>query len=203
MTHERPVYTLEQVSEHCSPNDLWIIIRGRVYDVSSYLDDHPGGKDVLLQVSGGDATEDFDFVGHSADAKEILSDFEVGLLAGHVSTQVSKPSEKLADMLALAKHAVPTSNSSRPRLSNFAITMAGALTGAGVLAMTFSSQLVGLISAWIPFYIVDGFFSGVLAAFLLGSCAGGVVMQRVRRDLFDHKDVFQHVPYVDCRDEFL
>jgi cytochrome b involved in lipid metabolism len=55
-----------------------------VYDVSEYLDDHPGGKDVLLEMAGSDATAEFDFVGHSIDAKKTLESFEVGLLAGYV-----------------------------------------------------------------------------------------------------------------------
>ncbi|KAI1171812.1 cytochrome b5-like heme/steroid binding domain-containing protein [Nemania sp. FL0916] len=86
---DKPAYTLQQVSEHRSSDDLWIVIKGKVYDVSSYLDDHPGGKEVLLQVSGGDASEDFDFVGHSEDAIKTLSEFEIGLLKGYVSYAVS------------------------------------------------------------------------------------------------------------------
>ena len=50
----------------------------KVYDVTSYLDDHPGGGDVLLDVAGQDADEFFEDVGHSKDAREDLKKFYVG-----------------------------------------------------------------------------------------------------------------------------
>ena len=37
-----------------------VIIHGRVYDVSDFLDDHPGGKSVILKWAGKDATETYD-----------------------------------------------------------------------------------------------------------------------------------------------
>lgn len=58
-----------------------------VYDVSRYLDDHPGGRDVLLEVAGADASNDFDFVGHSKSAIKSLAEFEVGSLEGYVNAQ--------------------------------------------------------------------------------------------------------------------
>jgi cytochrome b involved in lipid metabolism len=56
-----------------------------VCNVSGYLDDHPGGKDVMLEVAGTDATGDFEFVGHSEDALKALMKFEIGSLAKDVS----------------------------------------------------------------------------------------------------------------------
>lgn len=54
---------------------LEIIIRNKVYDVSSYLDEHPGGGDILEQYQHKDATDDFEEIGHSADALAILESF--------------------------------------------------------------------------------------------------------------------------------
>ncbi|PWA96430.1 cytochrome b5, heme-binding site-containing protein [Artemisia annua] len=45
------LYTMKEASEHNSAGDCWVVIDGKVYDVSSYLDDHPGGDDVLLQAT--------------------------------------------------------------------------------------------------------------------------------------------------------
>ncbi|KAI1827691.1 cytochrome b5-like heme/steroid binding domain-containing protein [Xylaria intraflava] len=200
MPQEKPVYTLQQVSEHRSLDDLWITIRGKVYDVSGYLEEHPGGKDVLLQVSGTDATEDFDFVDHSDDAKDTLSGLEIGRLAGYVH----KPSDKEAKALASARYTVGKSNGGSngwTQSSKFAIAVAAVLAGAGVLATIWNSRLGGLISSNIPLRAIDGFFSGAITALVLGGCAGGAVLQRMRHELFHHKDVFQHVPYFDFKDE--
>ncbi|RBA22528.1 cytochrome-b5 reductase [Fusarium proliferatum] len=75
-------YTAKQVAEHNSPDDAWLIIHGQVYDVTTYLADHPGGADVLTEAAGTDASEDFDNAGHSEDAFEIMKDCCVGKIRG-------------------------------------------------------------------------------------------------------------------------
>ncbi|BFG13795.1 cytochrome b5 [Prunus yedoensis var. nudiflora] len=72
------VFTLAQVSEHNTPKDCWLIINGKVYDVTKFLEDHPGGDDVLLSATGKDATDDFEDVGHSDNARDMLKDLYVG-----------------------------------------------------------------------------------------------------------------------------
>ncbi|ESW12593.1 hypothetical protein PHAVU_008G125800 [Phaseolus vulgaris] len=78
MGGERMVYTLAQVSEHNNSKDCWLIIDGKVYNVTKFLDDHPGGDDVLLSSTGKDATDDFEDVGHSKSARAMLGDLYVG-----------------------------------------------------------------------------------------------------------------------------
>jgi len=48
--------------------------------VTSYLDDHPGGSEVLLDVGGKDADEFFEDIGHSNDAREELAKHCIGVL---------------------------------------------------------------------------------------------------------------------------
>ncbi|CAK7895222.1 hypothetical protein CAAN1_05S02300 [[Candida] anglica] len=72
------VYTLKEVSKHESPNDLWMVIYNKVYDVTDFLIDHPGGAEVLFDCGGVDATEAFEDVAHSDDALNMLSPYYMG-----------------------------------------------------------------------------------------------------------------------------
>ncbi|XP_030381649.1 cytochrome b5 isoform X1 [Scaptodrosophila lebanonensis] len=73
--------TLATVKEHNKSNDLWIIIENKVYDVTKFLNEHPGGEDSLLSVAGRDGTKDFIDVGHSQDARNMMKKYYIGDLA--------------------------------------------------------------------------------------------------------------------------
>ncbi|NWX89893.1 CYB5B protein, partial [Nothoprocta ornata] len=68
----------EEVARRNSSREAWLVIHGRVYDVSRFLAEHPGGEEVLLEQAGRDATESFEDVGHSMDAREMLKDYYIG-----------------------------------------------------------------------------------------------------------------------------
>ncbi len=65
----------------------------KVYDVTSYLDDHPGGAEVMLDVGGKDADEFFEDIGHSNDAREELAKHVLGVLK---LTEEEKEKRRLA-----------------------------------------------------------------------------------------------------------
>lgn len=75
-----PKLTQEEVSLHTSAKDAWIIIDGKVLDVSEFLDHHPGGKEILLELCGGDGTKFFEEAQHSIDARFRLKSFVIGEL---------------------------------------------------------------------------------------------------------------------------
>ncbi|KAG0504626.1 hypothetical protein KC19_N011300 [Ceratodon purpureus] len=75
---ESVVYTLDDCLKHRDKEDCWIIIDGKVYDVSEFLEEHPGGDDVILLATGKDATDDFEDVGHSAGARELMKKYLIG-----------------------------------------------------------------------------------------------------------------------------
>ncbi|CAG5098508.1 Oidioi.mRNA.OKI2018_I69.XSR.g15734.t1.cds [Oikopleura dioica] len=72
------VFSLEEVGKHNTGKDCWMVIHNKVYDVTKFLSEHPGGEEILLECAGVDATEGFEDVGHSADARELLQDYLVG-----------------------------------------------------------------------------------------------------------------------------
>lgn len=45
-------FTLGEVAKHNHEKDCWLVIHGRVYDVTNFLDDHPGGYDIVVTNSG-------------------------------------------------------------------------------------------------------------------------------------------------------
>ncbi|GLJ23793.1 hypothetical protein SUGI_0451440 [Cryptomeria japonica] len=89
MASKSKIFTLSEVSEHNSSKDCWLLIDGKVYDVTSFMEEHPGGDEVLLSATGKDATDDFEDVGHSNTAREMMEQYYVGEI--DVSTIPSKP----------------------------------------------------------------------------------------------------------------
>ncbi|KAI6241911.1 Cytochrome b5 heme-binding domain-containing protein [Aphelenchoides fujianensis] len=73
--------SLEEVAKHNTTDSCWIALNGKVYDVTKFIEEHPGGEDVLLREAGTDATAAFEDVGHSSDALEMTAEYLIGLLA--------------------------------------------------------------------------------------------------------------------------
>eukprot|EP00088_Acartia_fossae_P060859 TRINITY_DN7297_c0_g2_i1.p1 TRINITY_DN7297_c0_g2~~TRINITY_DN7297_c0_g2_i1.p1 ORF type:complete len:139 (+),score=26.94 TRINITY_DN7297_c0_g2_i1:41-457(+) len=84
MGAEGKVYKLEEVKEHnISKGDnksIWTVVHDKVYDITKFLDEHPGGEEILIENAGVDSTENFEDVGHSSDAREMLAEYYIGEL---------------------------------------------------------------------------------------------------------------------------
>ncbi|KAH9852515.1 delta 9-fatty acid desaturase protein [Lenzites betulinus] len=82
---ELPIVTWENFQEESKKRTL-LLVSGFIHDVTSFIDDHPGGMKLLTTNSGKDATASF-FGGvydHSHAAHNLLSMMRVGILAGGV-----------------------------------------------------------------------------------------------------------------------
>ncbi|GLE10697.1 hypothetical protein PINS_up022914 [Pythium insidiosum] len=92
--------TLEEVAKHNTAEDCWIIVKDggirKVYDVTKFLDDHPGGPEIIVDLAGGDATDEFDDIGHSSDARAQLDDWLVGKIKGDVATEKKDSAQSTA-----------------------------------------------------------------------------------------------------------
>ncbi|KAH8812107.1 cytochrome b5-like heme/steroid binding domain-containing protein [Xylogone sp. PMI_703] len=79
MTIDR-IFTHAEVSSHCTKDDLYMIVNDNVYNLTPYLSTHPGGENVLIDLAGQDATQAFEDIGHSIEARKELKGFEIGRL---------------------------------------------------------------------------------------------------------------------------
>jgi len=75
---ETKIITYEELKANNTKESLYILINQKVYNVAKFIDEHPGGDEVILAETGKDATEPFEDVGHSDEAREILKGLYIG-----------------------------------------------------------------------------------------------------------------------------
>ncbi|XP_063696502.1 cytochrome b5 reductase 4 isoform X2 [Culicoides brevitarsis] len=78
-----------ELAKHNKPDDCWIALRGRVYNVTRYMDFHPGGGEELMRGAGKDATALFDSVHAWVNYEQLLSKCLVGPLRNTVTIDFS------------------------------------------------------------------------------------------------------------------
>uniref|UniRef100_A0A8C8RDH8 Cytochrome b5 n=1 Tax=Pelusios castaneus TaxID=367368 RepID=A0A8C8RDH8_9SAUR len=88
-------YRLEEIQARNHSQSTWILLHHRIYDVTKFLEEHPGGEEVLREQAGGDATESFEDVGHSTDARTLSDSFIIGELHPDDRDKIQKPMETL------------------------------------------------------------------------------------------------------------
>lgn len=73
-------YSRAEVAKHNTEDSVWCIIDHRVYDLTDFLDAHPGGHVVLQQVAGKDATSEF----YNLHRQEVLEKYKDNLCIGTI-----------------------------------------------------------------------------------------------------------------------
>ncbi|CAG8892450.1 unnamed protein product [Penicillium egyptiacum] len=116
--------TLQEVSEHNNKKDLYLIINDKVYDCTTFANEHPGGEEVLLDLAGQDCTEAFDDVGHSDEARALLED---GMHVGNVKRMPGDPEPK-------AKQTSSTDYSASSSASGFGVGLYAVILIGGAIA---------------------------------------------------------------------
>jgi len=87
-------FSLDEISKKNGKEGCWIVIHENVYDVTKFMEEHPGGEEVLLEQGGKESTEVFEDVGHSTDARELLAQYKIGELTDEDKAKVKKVAEK-------------------------------------------------------------------------------------------------------------
>ena len=77
-------YTKEEVSQHNTEDDFWAIYKNEVYDLTDFVNDHPGGS-IILNSAGQDLEEvwyDFGYEWHMSNnnVMKVLKKYKIGKL---------------------------------------------------------------------------------------------------------------------------
>ena len=103
MPHSTESITREEVAKHKTDDSLWCIVDHRVYDLTDFLDAHPGGRVVLQQVAGQDATAAF----YNLHRQEVLKKYS-SLCVGTVANEKPEVIEVQPGGLSPVPYAEPT-----------------------------------------------------------------------------------------------
>jgi alkylation response protein AidB-like acyl-CoA dehydrogenase/predicted heme/steroid binding protein len=90
-------FTRAEVGQHNSEEDLWIVIDHQVYDLTDFVDAHPGGNVVLREVAGKDATKDF-YNLHRHEVLRKYASLRIGTVAGETAEVVDMPPGALSSV---------------------------------------------------------------------------------------------------------
>ena len=93
--------TLDEVKKHNSAIDCWSIIDGNVYDLTNWVESHPGGNERITAICGKDGTSSF--LGkhsNSNSAKSQLTRFELGKLVVAATTATPTPTTQATKQLS-------------------------------------------------------------------------------------------------------
>ncbi len=90
--------TAAEISKHNNAGDCWLLIGGKVYNVTEFIPMHPGGESTIIPYCGQDATVAFDTKGgrgaHSQNAQNLLASYYIGNLNSSVNqSTVQKTSQ--------------------------------------------------------------------------------------------------------------
>ncbi|KAL5171572.1 Cytochrome b5 isoform E [Glycine soja] len=155
MGSKTKTFTFEEVAKHNHRKDCWIIVKGKcksprvyspqfpnnwyqsqVYDVTPFLDDHPGGDEVLVTATEKDATTDFEDIGHSDSATQMMEKYFVG----EVDTNTLPAQVTSNNSVRQPTQAPPAYNN---QSSGFVVKMLQYIVPLLILAFAFGLQYYG------------------------------------------------------------
>ncbi|GMH22444.1 hypothetical protein Nepgr_024287 [Nepenthes gracilis] len=205
----------EELKTHKNPGDLWISIQGKVYDVSNWVNEHPGGDIPLLNLAGQDVTDAF-IAYHPRSTWHYLEKFFNGYyLEDFEVTEVSKDYRGLVNefnkmgMFDKKGHGVIVSFICIAIM--FAASFFGVLFSDNQFVHLGSGMLLGM--AWIQsaylghdsghYIIMSSRKFNKLAQLIAGNCLTGISIawwkwthnaHHIACNSLDHDPDLQHIP---------
>lgn len=80
-----------EISKHSIAKDCWSIVNGNVYNLTTYVQSHPGGAGVIKNICGRDGSGAFkNQHGSSSKPNNVLSAFLLGSVGSQISSNISQ-----------------------------------------------------------------------------------------------------------------
>jgi len=92
-------FTLDEVAKHNTADSCWVIIEGKVYDATSFVDKHPGGRLTIMHMGGKDATDAFAGFHPARIYKTLLPTMYKGDVKGFTETKGQKVFREIRQQL--------------------------------------------------------------------------------------------------------
>lgn len=101
--------TAAEVRHHSTAQSCWVVIRDQAYDVTHFLNEHPGGTNAILAYAGKDATEEYEAEHPEGTIEKHLDKkYHLGLVTGELAI-LQPPTKSII---------TPATNSSRPPITH-------------------------------------------------------------------------------------
>ncbi|KAG6437633.1 hypothetical protein SASPL_102554 [Salvia splendens] len=220
---EKKYITSEELSKHNKSGDLWLSIQGKVYNVTDWAKQHPGGEVPLLNLGGQDVTDAF-IAFHPGSAWKHLDTFFTGyhLRDFHVS-DMSRDYRNLATQFTRSGMFEKKGHGVIYSLCFISVLLAtcfyGVLRCDGFLTHILSGGLLGLIWMQVAYLGHDSGHYNImisprfnkLAQILTGNCLTGISIawwkwthnaHHIACNSLDYDPDLQHLPMLAVSTRF-
>ncbi|KAE8703664.1 Delta(8)-fatty-acid desaturase [Hibiscus syriacus] len=186
MESDKKYITAQELKAHNKPGDIWICVNDKVYNVSDWAKEHPGGEIPLLNLAGQDVTDYF-IAYHTGTAWQYLPKFFTGYhLKDFQVSEVSKDYRRIvhefskSGMFEMKGHTALCSLTSVAIM--FLVVLYGVLSCHNVWAHLSSAMLLGMLwmqSAYVGhdsghYQVMAGRGYNKLVRFVTGNCLTGI-----------------------------
>merc|ERR1712048_273703 len=83
-------YIMAEVAKHTTKGDCWVVLSGKVLNVTNFLSQHPGGELAILTFAGKDATAEFDMIHPPDVVGKYAPDAIIGALGASKAPKAKK-----------------------------------------------------------------------------------------------------------------